>query len=172
MDVEETFVPYDARNLKRTKKKKIRKSATSDQTLPLHCSDWTPCDQTSSENSQSGDRIEFTASATPPALSENSQLEYRAEFTALATPLASSKSSQSECRTQTTALATSSENSQLEDKAECAILATPPEVSGYKLSYCTELYRKPPSVRVRSVGQLFIRGDNIVLIAKSQSHNT
>ena len=66
----------------------------------------------------------------------------------------------------------STENSQSEERTECVILATPPEGSGYKLSYCAELYRKPPLVRVRTLAQLFIRGDNIVLIAKTQSHNT
>lgn len=112
-DVEETFVPFDARNLKRIKKKKKRKSKISDQ-VPPNCLEWTPCDQTAS-----------------------------------------------------------SENSQSEDRTDCASVATPPEASGYKLSYCTELYRKSPLVRVRAVDQLFIRGDNIVLIAaKTQSHNT
>ena len=66
----------------------------------------------------------------------------------------------------------STENNQSEDRTECITLATPPEDSGYKLSYCTDLYRKPPSVRVHAVAQLFIRGDNVVLIAKAQSHNT
>ena len=115
---------------------KKRKSATSDQTLPLHCSDWMPyaCNQTSSENSQSRNRVEFTASATLQLWNTEQNLQLA--------------SSQSECRTQ--ALAISSENSQLEDKVE--------------------LYRKPSSVRVRSVA--LIRGDNIILIGKSQSHNT
>ena len=112
IDVEETFVPFDARNLKRVKKKKKKKLQISDQVRSPNPSEWMLCDQTSSENSQSEDRI------------------------------------------------------------ECVALATPPESSGFKLGYCTELYRKPPLVRVRPVAQLFIRGDNIVLIAKTQSHNT
>lgn len=112
-NVEETFVPFDARNLKQTKKKRKKRkpSVVFDQPLPYY-SEWMPCNQVSNENSQSEERVEY------------------------------------------------------------ATLATPPEGSGYKLSYCTELYRKPPLVRVHSVAQLFIRGDNIVLIAKTQSHNT
>jgi len=112
-DVEETFVPFDARNLKKTKKKKKRKpSVISDQPVPNRL-EWTLCNQVSNENSQSD-----------------------------------------------------------QDSVEYTTLATPPEGSGYKLSYCRELYRKPPLVRVHSIAQLFIRGDNIVLIAKTQSHNT
>lgn len=113
IDVEETFVPFDARNLKRVKKKKKRKSQVSDHVTSPNSSKWTVCDQTAS--------------------SENSQSEHRKEW---------------------------------------VTLTTPPEASGFKLGYCTELYRKPPLVRVRPVAQLFIRGDNIVLIAKTQSHNT
>ena len=123
-DIEETFVPFDERNLKRIKKKKKRKSRFADQLAPPDCSELTSHNQTPSD--------------------ENSQSEDKTKCTILAT----------------------------EDRTECTILATPPEGSGYKLSYCTELYRKSPLVRVRTVDQLFIRGDNIVLIAKIQSHNT
>ena len=131
-DIEETFVPFDERNLKRIKKKKKRKSRFAGQLAPPDCSELTSHNQKPSD--------------------ENSQSEDKTKCTILAT----------EDRTECTIS---------EDRKECTILATPPEGSGYKLSYCTELYRKSPSVRVRTVDQLFIRGDNIVLIAKIP-HNT
>ena len=123
-NVEETFVPFDERNLKRIKKKKKRKLRLAGQLVPPDCPELTSHDQMPSV--------------------KNSQTEDRTKYTVLAT----------------------------EDRTECTILATPPEGSGYKLSYCTELYRKSPSVRARTIDQLFIRGDNIVIIAKTQSHNT
>ena len=108
-DVEETFVPFDVRNLQKTKKKKKKRS----ESCVSSSLEWTPCNQATSQiDSQSGDRITCTTSATPP------------------------------------------------------------ESSGFKLGYCTELYRKLPSVLTRSLAQLFIRGDNIVMVAKIHSHNT
>ena len=110
-DVEETFVPFDVRNLKKTTKKKRNKSNSSQGVSSSL--EWTLCDQVPSNvDSQSKDRIACTTSATPP------------------------------------------------------------ESSGFRLGYCTELYRKTPSVLTRTLAQLFIRGDNIVMVAKTHSHNT
>jgi len=110
-EVEETFVPFNVRNLKKTKKKKKKKLASSQGVSSSL--EWTPCDQV-----------------------------------------------------------TSHIDSQSENRKTCTTLATPPESSGFKLGYCTELYRKTPSVLIHSLAQLFIRGDNIVMVAKTHSHNT